>query len=879
MLAANTNVRSNTIYGVWSPQDGSLFAAAESGTIFYTDPNGTVTNYTLTNTVDFYDIFGFSAKDVWAVGTYGKVYRFDGTTWTDQNNPDDTWLESVWGRSPTDMYFSGAAGTWIHYDGTNWTKLQTNAGNRLYCIGGLPGGPTYAVGSYGTILKYDGTTVTKIYTGMDAHFLGIQLIPGTSKFLICGTNGAMVWLENDEITAFYAGTYGPLYGLDAASENEIVVVGWQGNSLYYDGTEWHSIYLGANCFLEGVVYLGSGSGNFGAGGWFGRIVEFGWSSKTWKTLQNGRAESIKSIALNTDGSVCGVTDIGNILAGSAGGAIKQLFTPPIDLNISIPTGSGQFVVGGNDGYLATLDTATDAITVIDTGTYKDFKCASPQASSAYIAGSYGSLYSLSGGTLSEVSGFSTLFGDDTIYGIAAISSTYFYARTSTGDVYAVDLTQKTKTPSSPNADGLDLLFGSLGYVFGVKGTVLYKGGSDGSWSQVADVSSNLAGPDETVVSGSFSTDGKNVFLGGSQGTVISVSGDGTMLSGPSGAYQAVTAVSGYSTNWAAGVTWARIQIGSYGTQGYLSESISGPTYFGACPYTGNDFLYCGEAGNIGTLDPTSGTTTAIASAHSLDWLDAKPIAADTVCTCGVAQIGLYKSGTSPVFWYAGLYTFTTLLIDNGIAYFGTTKGEVLTADASAITGGTFQVSDLKSIAQNLGSTVVSLNPGGTGIQVTLQNGSVFTIPSGGSATLDFVFNEQTLTHPTTTVQPADGLYLCGDSNFLCLVNPPNLSLYDLPGSIYQLTMHGSVGLGDYWVGGYSGTLYLTYKEAWYTVNTGIGNQLYSVGANSDYLIIGATFGGLRYDNSQFIKTAIGQTSNEKLSPPEPSCDVARKDFG
>ena len=479
LLAASTDVRSNTIYRVWSPVDGSLFCAAESGTIFHVDASQNVTHFALTNTVDFYDIFGFSAGDVWAVGTYGKVFRYDGTTWTDQQNPNGTWLESVWGRSPTDMYFSGAKGTWIHYDGSNWTTLDTNAGNRLYCIGGLPNGPTYAVGSYGTILKYDGSTVTRIYTGMDSHFLGIQLIPGTSKFMICETNGTVLWLENDTVTIVDAGTYGPLYGLDATSENEIVIVGWQGQSLYYDGTSWTSIYLGANSFLEGVVNLGNGK--FGAGGWFGRIVEFDWSSKQWSTQQNGRAESIRALSRNSDGSVCGVTDIGNTLAGPAGSPLTQIFTPPLDLNVSLATGPQQFVVGGDDGYLATLDLSTNALSPISTGTTKDFKCASPQSSSAYLGTSYGGLYALAGGAIKEVSGFSSLYGDSSVDALAALSDTFFFAQNSYGEVKAVDLSAGTATPSGPNgSDKLDLLFGSDSAAYGTSGTEVYAGASNGS---------------------------------------------------------------------------------------------------------------------------------------------------------------------------------------------------------------------------------------------------------------------------------------------------------------------------------------------------------------------------------------------------------------
>ena len=360
------------------------------------------------------------------------------------------------------------------------------------------------------------------------------------------------------------------------------------------------------------------------------------------------------------------------------------------------------------------------------------------------------------------------------------------------------------------------------------------------------------------------------------GSVILVRSDGSTVATPSGAYQAVTAIAGDgSTNWAAGVTWARIQQGSLGTEAFESSSISGPTYFGASSYSGNLFLYCGEAGSCGSLDPQAGTTTSLGRAYALDWLDAKPIAADTVFTCGVSQLGIHKYGASPSVWFVQGKTFTTALVYQDTVYLGTTSGDIYSVAASTLTSGTFVPSDLAPIAQNLGSTIVSINPSGPWLQLTLQNGTVYSLPQGGSPTVDFALPKQTLTHPTTTVEPTGSLYLCGNDNFLCKATPPDLSIYTLPGSIYQLTMHGSIGLGDYWVGGYSGTLYLISEDNWYTVNTGIGNQLYSIGANSDYLIVGATFGGLRYDNSQFIKTAIDPSASTQIPSNTASCDVAR----
>ncbi|MEM7421594.1 MAG: hypothetical protein AAF364_18000, partial [Pseudomonadota bacterium] len=129
LQAANTHTQSKTCYAVWSAGNGESIAAAESGTFFHINDSA-VKPIRVNSTSDFYDVHGFAPDDVWAVGTFGAIWHFDGNEWTEvENNPtmntyDPTWFEAVWGNSSNDLYVCGDNSEILHFDGNEWTYLM-----------------------------------------------------------------------------------------------------------------------------------------------------------------------------------------------------------------------------------------------------------------------------------------------------------------------------------------------------------------------------------------------------------------------------------------------------------------------------------------------------------------------------------------------------------------------------------------------------------------------------------------------------------------------------------------------------------------------------------------------------------------------------------
>lgn len=106
--------------------------------------------------------FGFSANDVFTVGSEGTVLHFDGTRWSRQPTPTTQPLWGVWGAAPNDVWAVGGNGmppnaTLLHFDGTAWTSvtlppLQKQRVGQLLKVWGTGADDVYVVGQRGVVL-------------------------------------------------------------------------------------------------------------------------------------------------------------------------------------------------------------------------------------------------------------------------------------------------------------------------------------------------------------------------------------------------------------------------------------------------------------------------------------------------------------------------------------------------------------------------------------------------------------------------------------------------------------------------------------------------------------------------------------------------------
>jgi hypothetical protein len=191
---------------------------------------------------NFFDVWGSSPTDIWAVGSAGLVMHWDGTSWKEVETPAVGDLLSVSGSSWDNVFAVGLGGAILHYDGTSWTQQQMPFGDGgvpmsadLHAVSsGTPGsakavgvdallietfdsgatwtlvrvptqetlngvwmapgsGAAVAVGNLGTILEYDGSTTwaRRRISGLTAHLKGVWGFDMANVFAL-GLNGSVV---------------------------------------------------------------------------------------------------------------------------------------------------------------------------------------------------------------------------------------------------------------------------------------------------------------------------------------------------------------------------------------------------------------------------------------------------------------------------------------------------------------------------------------------------------------------------------------------------------------------------------------------------------------------------------------------------------------
>lgn len=114
----------------------------------------------------FNDIYSVSSTNVFAVGNYGLIYHYDGSSWAEMVSPVAVNLNGVWGRAANDIFAVGNDGTIIWYNGSTWRKLNSPTSSHLFCVWGFAaiGSQVYAGGRNGEILVYNDGTWTNMQT-------------------------------------------------------------------------------------------------------------------------------------------------------------------------------------------------------------------------------------------------------------------------------------------------------------------------------------------------------------------------------------------------------------------------------------------------------------------------------------------------------------------------------------------------------------------------------------------------------------------------------------------------------------------------------------------------------------------------------------------
>ena len=98
------------------------------------------------------DLHGLSDKDIWAVGDFDSVLRWDGRRWNRMPSQPVGFVTGIWAERPDSILLSG--GSLQSYNGKSFSPMEDPTTSAFYAVGGVPGS-VWAVGELGAIVRYE----------------------------------------------------------------------------------------------------------------------------------------------------------------------------------------------------------------------------------------------------------------------------------------------------------------------------------------------------------------------------------------------------------------------------------------------------------------------------------------------------------------------------------------------------------------------------------------------------------------------------------------------------------------------------------------------------------------------------------------------------
>jgi hypothetical protein len=144
------------LYDMWGTSASNIWAVGTRGALFHFDGRAWESLPCEGRPIHHFGVWGAGANAVWVVGSEGKVLRWDGKGWTCEQLPTSTTLIGVHGTSRHDLWIVGRKGLIVHWDGAEWKPVESGVKRDLYRVWAVRPDLAWAVGDTGTLLRWDG---------------------------------------------------------------------------------------------------------------------------------------------------------------------------------------------------------------------------------------------------------------------------------------------------------------------------------------------------------------------------------------------------------------------------------------------------------------------------------------------------------------------------------------------------------------------------------------------------------------------------------------------------------------------------------------------------------------------------------------------------
>ncbi len=259
-FSSSTSARGDTMWSTvafWSPSAEVAWAFGD--TLIRWDGNRWSESRPAESLPELNDLSVLPDGTAWAVGTYSKLYFWNGTGWEERTatpaglDGSEAPLSAVWAVGPRHVFAGSPEGQILQQDGTSWQRVQlAYPGTPIYDIWGSAPDAVWAVAGDRSIYFWNGTSWSRVLK-TDTQQEYVQAVSGSSRkdVWVVGGKGA-VWHWNGAAwTRIPTETDADLTAV-SVNGKEVWVVGWEGHVLQRSAKGWRRHELPAGIHLTKI---------------------------------------------------------------------------------------------------------------------------------------------------------------------------------------------------------------------------------------------------------------------------------------------------------------------------------------------------------------------------------------------------------------------------------------------------------------------------------------------------------------------------------------------------------------------------------------------------------------------------------------------------
>ena len=230
----------------------------------------------------------FSKSQIYAVGTSGSAYLFDGQQHITMPTPITQTLRAVHGANPDDAWAVGDQGANLHFNGAVWSEGDVPAAQDLRAVHALKDGSVLVAGHQTLLRKSgDGGWVDE---GQSGSWYGLDQ-SGLGDVWLVGRDGQVRYHDGDTWSALAVGTLAQLHDVAALAPTDVWIAGEFGTLLHYDGVGVESVETFTQHNLNGIAHRGPNE--LIAVGSFGTVLSFDGTS--WITAPTEAPDFVQDL--------------------------------------------------------------------------------------------------------------------------------------------------------------------------------------------------------------------------------------------------------------------------------------------------------------------------------------------------------------------------------------------------------------------------------------------------------------------------------------------------------------------------------------------------------------------------------------------------------